>query len=83
MDTNKAANPFIFAFILTLVVSLFLSLTATLLEDQIEENIEVDKKKNLIKMIGADILNMSSEDIVNTYKTSIKEFIIDSEGQER
>ena len=83
MDTNKAANPFIFAFILTLVVSLFLSLTAALLEDQIEENIEVDKKKNLIKMIGIDISNMSSEDIVNTYKISIKEFIVDSEGHER
>ena len=83
MDTNKSTNPFIFAFILTLLVSMLLSLTATLLNDKIEENIEVDKKKNIIKVIGLYKQDMLPEDIVNTYKKSIIEVVIDSVGNER
>ena len=83
MDTNKSTNPFVFAFILTLVVSMLLSLTATLLDDKIEENIEVDKKKNIIKVIGLYNEGMLSEEIVNSYKKSISEVIIDSDGNER
>ena len=83
MDTNKSTNPFVFAFILTLVVSMLLSLTATLLDDKIEENIEVDKKKNIIKVIGLYKQDMLPEDIVNTYKKSIIEVVIDSVGNER
>ena len=70
MDTDKSTNPFIFAFILTLLVSMLLSLTATLLNDKIEENIEVDKKKNIIKVIGLYKQDMLPEDIVNTYKNA-------------
>ena len=83
MDTDKSTNPFIFAFILTLLVSMLLSLTATLLNDKIEENIEVDKKKNIIKVIGLYKQDMLPEDIVNTYKKSIIEVVIDSVGNER
>ena len=83
MDTDKSTNPFIFAFILTLLVSMLLSLTATLLNDKIEENIEVDKKKNIIKVIGLYNEGMLSEEIVNSYKKSISEVIIDSDGNER
>ena len=83
MDTNKTTNPFLFAFILTLVISLLLSLTATSLRARIAANVEVDKKKNIIKIIGVDISKMTPEDIVFKYKAVIKEFIIDSEGNER
>ena len=83
MDTNKTTNPFLFASILTLVVSLLLSLTATSLRGRIAANIELDKKKNIIKIIGVDISKMTAEDIVYKYKTTIKEFIIDSKGNER
>ena len=82
MDTSKLKNPFIFAFILTLTVSTLLSLTATLLRDRIESNIEVDKQKNIIKSAGFDIASMTSDQIVDSYKSLIKEVVIDSKGQE-
>jgi len=83
VDTNKPANPFVFAFTLTLIVSVLLSLAATLLNDKIKENIEVDKKKNIIKVIGLYKEGMLSEEIVNMYEASIDEIIIDSNGNER
>ncbi len=83
MDTNKLKNPFIFAFILTLTVSMLLSLTATLLDSKIENNIEVDKQKNIIKSAGVDISNMTSEKVIETYKSLITEIIIDSNGEVR
>ena len=54
MDTNKPANPFIFAFILTFVVALILSLTSTALKEKIAENEKLDKTlaANKIKNLG-------------------------------
>jgi len=83
MDTNKPSNPFIFAFILTLIVSVLLSLTSELLGDKIEKNIDVDKKKNIIKVINLYKKGMSSDEIMEIYQSSINEVIIDSNGNER
>ena len=83
MDTNKPTNPFIIAFILTLIVSVLLSLTSELLGDKIEKNIDVDKKKNIIKVINLYKKGMSSDEIMEIYQSSINEVIIDSNGNER
>ena len=42
MDTNKPANPFVFAFLLTFVIALVLSLTAKQYKDVIDKNIDVE-----------------------------------------
>ncbi|MBC8311291.1 MAG: NADH:ubiquinone reductase (Na(+)-transporting) subunit C [Candidatus Marinimicrobia bacterium] len=76
----KKTNPFIFIGILTVTSSLLLSLAATQLKSYQDYNVDVDKKKNVLKCIGVDVLVLSSESILSEYNSRISEIITDLDG---
>jgi Na+-transporting NADH:ubiquinone oxidoreductase subunit C len=76
----KKQNPFIFITIITVVSSFLLSLASTQLASRQAFNVEVDKKKNILKCIGIDVNSMTSNEIIDTYKSGIKELVLDVNG---
>ena len=70
-----------FILILTVIVSFLLSITSTQLSELQDENVEIDKKKNILKVIGINVSNMTSESILNVYQKSVKEIILNENGE--
>ena len=79
MHSNKYT--FSFTIIITIIASTLLALASTMLEERQDYNIDVDKKKNILKCIGINVEEMSSEKIVEEYDRNIKNIIITKDGK--
>jgi len=79
MHSNKYT--FSFTIIITVIASTLLALASTMLEEIQDYNIDVDKKKNILKCIGINVGEMSSEKIVEEYDRNIKNIIITKDGK--
>jgi len=81
VDTNKPANPFIFASLLTFVVALVLSLAAAKYKEEIEKNIDVDQKKNILACAGFDVSSLEPDSILFKYDSLIDEVFVKENGE--
>ena len=79
MHSNRYT--FSFTIIITIIASTLLALASTMLEERQDYNIDVDKKKNILKCIGINVDEMSSEEIVEEYNRNIKNIIITKDGK--
>ena len=69
-----------FISILTIIVSFILSLASTSLGPIQKHNIEIDKKKNILQSIGLDISNFNEMNIMDEYKSRIRNIVLDLKG---
>ena len=69
-----------FISILTIIVSFILSLASTSLGPMQKHNIEIDKKKNILQSIGLDISNFNEMNIMDEYKSRIRNIVLDLKG---
>jgi Na+-transporting NADH:ubiquinone oxidoreductase subunit C len=60
MDVNKNSYTFGFAAIMVIVVAVILSGTSIILKDAQDSNVELEKKQNILKSVGVDIIRDSS-----------------------
>jgi len=74
---NSNIRTYLFMASITLVSSLLLSYSYSALKEISENNEKFDKKRNIIKSVGADISVMSKEEIIDNYKQNVKEIILD------
>lgn len=84
MDKNSSKYIFGFALAICLVCSFILTFASQMLKDKQELNVALDKKKNILKVVSLKEPlgdKPSAEDILETYKEKIKEFVIDTNGQ--
>ena len=66
--------------VITIIVSFILSLASTKLGPIQDRNIEIDQKRNILKSIGLDISSYNENNIINEYKSRIKNIILDLKG---
>lgn len=71
---------FKFITIITLVASFLLALASTQLKELQEFNVELDRKKNILKCIGKDVALMKADEIIEEYKSSIRNIILKPNG---
>ena len=74
MHSNRYT--FTFTIVITIIASTLLALASTVLEERQDYNIDVDKKKNILKCVGINVDEMSSEMIVEEYSRNIENLII-------
>ena len=60
MDVNKNSYTFGFAAIMVIVVAVILSGTSIILKDAQDSNVELEKKQNILKSVGVDIIRDSA-----------------------
>lgn len=69
-----------FVMIVSILAAFLLSLTATSLKDKQDYNVEVDRKKNVLKCAGLDVMTINSEQIIKNYSQFINEKVISKNG---
>ena len=78
---HSSRYTFTFTVVITIIASTLLALASTLLEERQDYNIDVDKKKNILKCVGINVDEMSSEMIVEEYSRNIENLIISYDGK--
>ena len=73
-------NKYVFILTITIICSLLLSLASEGLKDLKNKNVEIDKKKNILTVIGIDVDNFSVLDIDEYFANNIDTLIIDTLG---
>lgn len=74
----------VFALVICVLCSTVISLTAVGLKSQKELNVELDRKKKILNAVGLSerVSSMkSSSDVLDLYNTSIKEVVVDGNGE--
>ena len=77
---HSSFNTYKFILSLSVVCAFLLSLTNSMLKDKQLYNIEVDRQKNVLKCAGFSVESLSNNEIVDYYKSSIKEKVISLDG---
>ena len=70
-----------FVMLVSFVSSLVLALLYSTLINKVEENIRLDKKHSILRVIGINSSNLSSEEVNLKYKEHINEFVINVDGE--
>jgi len=79
MDVNKNSYTFGFASIMVIVVSLILSSASIILKDAQDSNVELEKKQNILKSVGIDIIRDSAAIEYENY--IIDQFVLNHLGE--
>ena len=74
-------NAIKFVMLVSFVSSLVLALLYSTLINRVEENIRLDKKQSILKAIGINSSNLSSEEVNLKYEEHINEFVINLNGE--
>jgi len=74
-------NAIKFVMLVSFVSSLVLALLYSILIDKVEENIRLDKKQSILRAIGINSSNLSSEEVNLKYEEHINEFVINLDGE--
>mgnify|MGYP001013606803 CR=1 FL=1 len=74
-------NAIKFVMLVSFVSSLVLALLYSTLIDKVEENIRLDKKQSILRAIGINSSNLSSEEVNLKYEEHINEFVINPDGE--
>ena len=74
-------NAIKFVMLVSFVSSLVLALLYSTLIDKVEENIRLDKKQSILRAIGINSSNLSSEEVNFKYEEHINEFVINPDGE--
>ena len=74
-------NAIKFVMLVSFVSSLVLALLYSTLINRVEENIRLDKKQSILRVIGINSSNLSSEEVNLKYKEHINEFVINTDGE--
>ena len=70
-----------FVMLVSFVSSLVLALLYSILIDKVEENIRLDKKQSILRAIGINSSNLSSEEVNLKYEEHINGFVINLDGE--
>jgi len=73
-------NKYIFILTITLIASLLLSISSEGLKSLKLKNVEIDKKKNVLRAIGLDIVEYDNLKVDSYFSQNIDTLIIDLEG---
>ena len=74
-------NAIKFVMLVSFVSSLVLALLYSTLINRVEENIRLDKKQSILRVIGINSSNLSSEEVNLKYEEHINEFVINTDGE--
>ena len=74
-------NAIKFVMLVSFVSSLVLALLYSTLINKVEENIRLDKKQSILRAIGINSSNLSSEEVNLKYEEHINEFVINANGE--
>ena len=74
-------NAIKFVMLVSFVSSLVLALLYSILIDKVEENIRLDKKQSILRAIGINSSNLSSEEVNLKYEEHINGFVINLDGE--